>query len=51
MTTLSAIRIARPAFAWRPILLVLLLFGLALALQGCASRCSVFDRGYPLCGI
>lgn len=31
--------------------LALVLLALALGLQGCASRCSVFDRGYPLCGI
>lgn len=41
----------RRAFAWRAVFLAVLLLGVALGLQGCASRCSVFDRGYPLCGI
>jgi hypothetical protein len=35
----------------RQVLFALALCGAALALDGCADRCSVFDRGYPLCGL
>lgn len=37
--------------AMRWMMIVLALTGAAASLQGCADRCSVFDRGYPLCGI
>jgi hypothetical protein len=37
--------------AMRWMLIVLALAGPAVGLQGCADRCSVLDRGYPLCGI
>lgn len=30
---------------------VLVLVALSLTLASCASRCGIFDRGYPLCGV
>jgi len=43
-------RIAMRALAMR-VSIVLMLAGGAVALQGCADRCSIGDRGYPLCGL